>query len=114
MVSGSKKITKASKKEEKIKLTNPAHIKEFQSAALSTWQAIGYDLIKCFAETDEISINRVSIPKDIVIESVLDADYILQYGGIKTPEVKEYYKNGDYDQMVKLCQEVFKFKTYGL
>jgi hypothetical protein len=106
-----KRKSKNEVKEEKIKLTNPEHIKEFQRAALATWQSIGYDLIKCFAETDDISM---SIAKDVVIESVLDAGYILQYGGIKSPEVINYYNHGDYDQMIDLCKEVFKFKTYGL
>jgi hypothetical protein len=89
-------------------------IKEFQRAAQATWQTIAYDCLQCTAEAEGKNINRVVIKKDEVIEIVLDADYILTYGGIKDPVVKDFYKNGDYDQMIEILNEDFKHARYGL
>ena len=89
-------------------------IKEFQRAAQATWQTIAYDTLQCIAETEEKDINKVVMKKDEVIETVLDADYILTYGGIKDPVVKDFYKNGDYDQMIEILNEDFKHARYGL
>ena len=88
--------------------------KEFQRAAQATWQTIAYDLFQSIAESEEKDINRVTMKKDEVIECVLDADYILTYGGIKDPVVKDFYKNGDYDQMIEILKEDFKHARYGL
>lgn len=97
----------------KFNLT-PEQIKEFQKAAQATWQTIAYDLLQSIAESEEKDINKVVMKKAEVIECVLDADYILTYGGIKDPVVKDFYKNGDYDQMIEILNEDFKHARYGL
>lgn len=89
-------------------------IKEFQRAAQTTWQTIAYDTLQCIAESEEKDINKVVMKKAEVIECVLDADYILTHGGIKDPVVKDFYKNGDYDQMIEILNEDFKYARYGL
>jgi hypothetical protein len=88
--------------------------KEFQKAAQATWQTIAYDTLQCIAESEGKDINRVVMKKDEVIETVLDADYILTYGGIKDPVVKDFYSNGDYNQMIEILKEDFKHARYGL
>ena len=100
------------KERKKFNLT-PEQIKEFQKAAQATWQTIAYDTLQCMAESKEKDINRVAMKKDEVIEVILDADYMLSYGGIKDPVVKDFYKNGDYDQMVEILKESFRFARYG-
>jgi len=101
------------KERKRFNLT-PKQIKEFQRAAQATWQTIAYDCLQCTAEAEGKNINKVVMKKDEVIETVLDADYMLSYGGIKDPVVKDFYKFGDYDQMVEILKEDFKFVRYGL
>ena len=100
------------KERKKFNLTE-AQIKEFQNAAQATWQTIAYDTLQCVAESEEKDINKVTIKKDEVIEIVLDADYMLSFGGIKDPVVKDFYKNGDYDQMTKILKKSFTYAKYG-
>lgn len=98
-------------KKKKFDLTEE-QIKEFQNAAHATWEYIGYDCLQCLAESEEKNINRVTMKKDEVIETVLDADYMMPY--LKDPVLKDFYRNGDYDQMKEILKPSFKFARYGM
>jgi len=99
------------KERKKFNLTEEQK-KEFQRAAHATWQNIAYDLLQCTAEAEEKDINKITIKKDEVIECVLDADYMMPY--LKDPVLKDFYRNGDYDQKIGILKESFKFAKYGL
>jgi hypothetical protein len=101
------------KEKQKFNLTD-GQKKEFQKAALATWDIIAYDTLQCVAESKEKNINQVTMKRSEVIEIVLDADYIMMYGGIKDPVVKDFYKNGDYNQMIDIVKEVFTYSKYGI
>jgi len=100
-------------KKQKVTLSE-AGKKEFQIALHNVWQQIAGDLIQCYAESDEISVNRVSIPRAEVIESCLDADRLTDMNRNLSKEVKDFYHSDNYDEMVKIAEETFKFKFYGL
>ena len=99
------------KEKKKFNLTEKQII-EFQNAAHATWEYIGYDTLQCIAESEGKNINNVVMKKDEVIETVLDADYMMPY--LKDPVLKDFYRNGDYDQMIGILKESFKFARYGM
>lgn len=105
---------------QKIKRTSnpltPAQTKEFQDAAHRTWDAIGGDIFECMATCDGKDINKVTMSRNDVIETVLDADHMVSHGHITDPVVKEFARSGsgNYDLKRKLLKETFTFKKYGM
>ncbi len=114
MVKRSKKTsTPKNQKKQKVVLSE-AGKKEFQQAVNHVWQIIGGDLISCIADSEEKDINSVRVPRDVVIESCLDADYLTTYNPKLSQEVKDFYKSDNYNEMIELAKEVFSFKFYGM
>lgn len=109
-----KGLQKEKEQKPQIKLTEEQK-KQFIRAVAATWQTIGYDVLKCQAETDEIPIKRVRISQSEVIEASLDAGYILTYGGIKEPWLAEYYNDTrNFREMEELAKQALPYKSYSL
>jgi hypothetical protein len=90
-----------------------AEVNEVQQAALSTWDYIGYDSLQAFVDCGEASdINAVSIPRDEVIEAVLDANRI--DGRIKNKATLAKFSKLDYETMQRVVRPAFPFSHYGL
>jgi hypothetical protein len=60
--------------------------KMFVQAVQQTWQAIGSDLLQCYAETGEEPDNEA------VVEGCIDADRIVMYGGEKGKEAQAEFR----------------------
>lgn len=76
-------------------------------AALKTWDAIGGDVLTCMEECGEDPV----MPREHVIETVLDAGYMNMYGEDK--EAYQVLQKMDYDDQFKLLKEAFKAPRYG-
>ena len=108
-----KSKSSVAQKKQKITLSDEGK-KEFQKALCIVWDVIGNDVIRCTAESEERNINSVMLPRDVVIETCLDADYLITYNPNLSQEVKDFYRNGNYNDMIKLAEDVFRFKFYGM
>jgi hypothetical protein len=68
-----------------------------------TWEVIGGDFLEC---------GRCgSLPRDAVIEVVLDANYLEMYGNAKE-DVAEFRKMS-YDEQDEFAKTVFTYRSYG-
>ena len=91
----------------------PEQRKAFQEAARRTWQAIGFDVLQAVAESEGKDVNRVSMKRDEVIEVVLDADHMTTNGGLRDPDLVEFYHYGNYVDKIRLLKPVF-YATEGM
>lgn len=87
------------------------------SHASQLWDEIGYDVLSAVAEEKGTHINRVSIPRDEVIELVLDAgrlEALLAQHGHLTPSLKDWldYRH-PYATRVAELKKCFTFTRYG-
>ena len=91
----------------KIKDFTEDEVKRLHCAMQSTWDAIAYDILACNDGKD--------MPRSLVIEVVLDADYMEMYGGHR-PEDKaliQRFRQLDYKDMIKMARDTFIDKRYG-
>ena len=77
-----------------------------KKAMNSVWRAIGGDVI-------EEGNNGCDIPRDQVIELVLDANYIDCYGHLDKDLLKKF-KDLPYKSRERIAGETFTYKTYGM
>lgn len=78
--------------------------KNIQEGMNSTWQAIGADILD--------AVGGDLIPKDEVIELVLDANRLDMYGSCDKKELAEF-KKLNYKDKMKVANEAFTFDHYG-
>ena len=82
--------------------------KRIQRMASRTWDVIGGDCLQCLEDAGEKPI----MPRDHVIESVCDADYMKMYGGDK--EAYEVWINlPTYKEKMDIVKPAFPYAKYG-
>ena len=73
-----------------------------------TWDAIGGDvLVDDNGNPDE----SMSLPKDHVIEIVMDADHMMYHGGDE--EAYKVYEKLSYEDKMTIMNEAFTYEYYG-
>lgn len=75
--------------------------------AMTTWDVIGGDVLKAVEEHD----GSATIPREEVIECVMDADYMLTHGRDK--EAYEHFMKMDPNEQLGIMREAFPFEIYG-
>jgi len=77
-------------------------------AMVNTWDAIGADcLIDDMGNRDP----KAELPKDHVIEIVLDASHMEMYG--RDGEAVEELRKMPYEKMIEIGKKAFTYETYG-
>lgn len=82
-------------------------MKEFediQRCMNNTWECIGMDVL----EASGVDY----VPKCVVIEMVLDANRLDEYGHCEEEELKEFNALSITDK-IKIAEKAFKFENYG-
>jgi len=86
-----------------------------RSAMLQQWDTIGADCLQ--AVTDTTGEKYPSMPKDEVIELVLDASRLeMSAEGNRDPELLQEIKDFrelSYEDQMKMAEQVFTFDSYG-
>ena len=77
-------------------------------ALMRTWQAIGAD---CLVNEDGQPDESITLPRDHVIELVVDADRLHEYGQDK--EAATAYYDLPQDERDEIDRLAFPFETYG-
>jgi hypothetical protein len=72
-----------------------------------TWHSIGGDVLRAVEE----SIGESCIPRDEVIEVVMDADYMGTHGNDK--EAYEHFKTLSFSKKVEIVAKAFPLPIYG-
>lgn len=84
--------------------------------AQTVWNEIGYDLLQCVAEAENLSVNAVTIPADEVVEVVCDAGRLreaLRRRNALTPNLTAWLDS--YPQLERLLvRECFTCSRYGM
>lgn len=75
--------------------------------AHKTWNAIGADILTAVEE----GTGDTSIPRDEVVEVVMDADHMNMYG--HDPEAYKYFQTLDYDDKERVLKKAFPLSRYG-
>jgi formate-dependent phosphoribosylglycinamide formyltransferase (GAR transformylase) len=88
-------------------MINGAMKKRIFNAMLRTWDAIGADTLTMLEEAGEPAV----LPKDEVIELVIDADRLREFGGDKEA-IDTLYNLPSYEQKVEVGREAFTFDRY--
>lgn len=78
--------------------------KKIISALNKTWQSIGHDVLK--------AIESDSIPREDVIELVLDQNNIEMYGCLNKDELKEFNEL-KFEDKYEIVSIAFKYEIYG-
>jgi len=81
-------------------MMNPKQLEEVKRGLRNTWQMIG----------GEIAQGR-AVPRDEVIEVVLDSSYLEYEGRIDKSLVKEFRKLS-FDEQIKIAEECFPCRWY--
>lgn len=82
---------------------NQAIKTELMQAMNSTWDTIGGD---CLAMSDG------TMDKETVIEMVLDANRLEQYGDL-SPEALAAFQDMEFNDTLELANQAFTYETYG-
>jgi hypothetical protein len=77
---------------------------DISEALHRTWSIIGGDILQC----EEVE----QLPKEEMIDVVLDANYLEMYGGLSEQQVKEF-RSLPHAQQVSVAREVFTYDYYG-
>jgi len=77
-------------------------------AMLRTWDEIGGDTLTMLEEADEPAV----LPKDEVIELVIDAGRLRVFGG-DDEAADELYNLPSYEEKVEIGRKAFTFEKYG-
>src|SRR5256885_1768099 len=91
-----------------------SHEVRIRRALERTWQAIGYDMLSAAAEDMGRDIDGVNLPRDDVIEIVLDADYLELNGGLaRNDPALLWFRALPKAQQDALARKVFPLRSYG-
>ncbi len=93
--------------------------KHIQSAARRIWEECAYDLIQGVAETEGIDENNVSIPRNEVLEIVLDAGRLdeqiklLVKRKLVPADLPERWEKLSYEEHQRFLTPAFPHLSYG-
>lgn len=81
-----------------------------------TWSAIGYDVIQAVADESGKNPERITIPRDEVIDAVTACGYKDGYPSSygNDDEAVEWLDAQDDDTKKKVLKDAFSFRRYGL
>lgn len=94
----------------------PKELSDLHACAQSVWQEICGDVLSAVAEDKGISVNRVTISRNEVVELVIDADRLEEHmrrAKLLTPALAQLFKTYD-GSLAALVKAGFAFQRYGM
>lgn len=86
-------------------------IKQLHQSMQRCWNAIAMDCLQATADDEGKNINRVTMPKDHVIDVVIDQ---MESNGEMNKELRTLWSLLPFEQMQEIAEQTFKHSRYGM